>query len=134
MEESKLACLLFSISAETLLKRIEILQDQIKECEGEIPYNFWCGSCKEKMKKVKSLFRKIHDKETVYSSNYTSSLAGGHLDSNTLQEAIEQIKQVDPFSKPTATAFLEYKCLKCGLIYHLCHPGRCECGGEVEQI
>lgn len=121
MEKTKL---LFSISDETLLRRIEILKEQIKECEEEILYNFWCNSCKEKMKKVKSLLRKMHDRETIYS--------GGHLDLNTLQEAIRQIKQVDPFSNPTATAFLKYKCLKCGFTYYLCHPGHCKCGGEVE--
>jgi hypothetical protein len=108
MEKTKL---LFLISDETLLRRIEILKEQIKECEGEIPYNFWCDCCKEKMKKMKTLLKKIYDKETV---TYTS-LSGGHLDSNTLQEAIEQIKQADPFSKPTPT--FRYKCSICGRVW-----------------
>lgn len=130
MEKTKL---LFSISDETLLKRIEILQEQIKECEDEIPYSFWCNSCKEKMKKVKNFYRKIHNKETIYPGHNISS-TGGHLTLDVLQNAITQIKQVDPFSNPTATVFLEYKCLKCGFVYHLCHPGHCKCGGEVETI
>jgi len=115
MEKTKL---LFPISNETLLRRTEILQDQIKECEGEIPYTFWCDSCKEKMKKVKN-FKFQHLKERLQILNNAAYMG---------------VDIAARFSKPTATAFLEYKCLKCGLIYHLCHPGRCECGGEVEPI
>jgi len=106
MEKTKL---LFPIPDETLLRRIEILKEQIKECEGEIPYNFWCGSCKEKIKKVENLFRKIHDKEL---GTYTS-LTGGHLDSNTLQNTINQINS---FSKSVPT--FKYKCSICGRIWN----------------
>ncbi|MCK4359139.1 MAG: hypothetical protein KAW92_10450 [Candidatus Cloacimonetes bacterium] len=46
-------------------QRLTILQllRKIGECEGEIPREFWCKSCKRKEKRVKELIKRFRDNQ-----------------------------------------------------------------------
>lgn len=45
------------------IQRLTILQllRKIGECEGEIPKEFWCDSCKSKEERVKDLIKRFRD-------------------------------------------------------------------------
>jgi len=47
------------IGIHSFQKRLEVLQERIEECEGNIPAEFWCSDCHEIEDKTKRLMEKV---------------------------------------------------------------------------
>lgn len=86
-------------SVNALLTRMHIIIGKIEACEGEIPEEFWCDSCKRLLQKIESLEQKIEDAEAELKvdqggvDHYGSSL----------------------YSRPTLT--YKYRCRRCGRFF-----------------
>ena len=113
-------------SINALRTRIYIIKDKIKECEREIPEEFWCNDCKRLLQKIESLEEK---KKIIKEDLFYKAYGGTYA--------------------TTSTATYKYRCSRCGRFWvnieHLWPPlgtyldpdkkARCnKCDGFVDVI
>jgi len=104
-------------NTKALDKRIAFLKDKIKECEGEIPEEFWCDNCKRLKKKIENILEKVTE-----------------ITLQKLKELEESMENdFHTFSPPTPT--FQYRCSQCGFTFineHLWPPLGSD--GIIEEI
>lgn len=121
-------------NTKALDKCINFLKGKIRECEGEIPEEFWCNNCKRLKKKVENILEKV--------------VEIGFQKLKKLEDEVEN--KINDFHFLASTPTFKYKCSSCGYIFdnskqRLWPPSGVRrdldgtylcsfCGGIVEEI